>query len=282
MTAGAGPTATVAPLAPRDLVAIPYADALARFGQRCFGVALLLFAAAGMVVHDIVIGRAPAWPADVPGAQLAAYLVVLVLTGAGINVLLRQRAVTWLVAVAALIVAFALLRQLPIALADHQLGGAWTSLGKALALSGGAIGVAGSLIWTSRDASAAALGRARVMNLVGRIALGAFLALAGVQHFLFTEFVMTLVPAWIPGALSWTCLVGVALIAGGIGLVVPRTARLAAALVGAMIFTWLLVLHIPRGVTMNNRNEWTAVIEALAMSAIAFSLLARPGRPAGP
>jgi cytochrome c oxidase assembly factor CtaG len=47
-------------------------------------------------------------------------------------------------------------------------------------------------------------------------------------------------------------------------------------LVGAMIFTWLLVLHIPRGITMNDQNEWTAVLEALAFSGIAFALVARP------
>jgi uncharacterized membrane protein YphA (DoxX/SURF4 family) len=87
---------------------------------------------------------------------------------------------------------------------------------------------------------------------------------------------MTLVPTWIPGAVFWTYFAAVALIAGGIGIIVPRTARLAATLVGGMIFIWLLVLHIPRGFTINNQNEWTAVIEALAMSAIAFSLIARP------
>jgi uncharacterized membrane protein len=262
--------------APRDLVAIPYADTLARFGQRCFGVALLLFGAAGMAVHDVVVGRAPAWPAGVAGAPLGAYLAGIVLGGAGVAVLLRTRAVRWLVAVAALIAGWALLRQLPFALADHQLGGAWTNLGKALALSGGALGVAASMIWTSRDASASALRRAPTLNLVGRCALGAFLVLGGTQHFLFTQFVATLVPSWIPGAIFWTYFAATALIAGGIGLVVPRTSRLAAASVGAMIFTWLLVLHIPRGITMNNQNEWTAVIEALAMSAIAFSLIARP------
>ena len=57
----------------------------------------------------------------------------------------------------------------------------------------------------------------------------------------------------------------------------PPTSRLAAALVGAMIFTWLLVLHIPRGITMRNQNEWTAVLEALAFSGIAFALVVRPG-----
>ena len=117
---------------------------------------------------------------------------------------------------------------------------------------------------------------------MGRCSLGAFLVLAGIQHFLFPQFVMTLVPAWIPGPLFWTYFAGVSLIAGGVGLALPPTARLAAVFVGGMIFTWLLVLHIPRALAASGpgaaTNEWTAVIEALAFSAVAFALVARPRR----
>ncbi len=262
----------------RDLVSIPFADTLARFGQRCFGLALILFGAAGVVVKDVVIGRAPTWPAGVAGAPIAATIVGLVLAGAGIAVLLNRKPVPWLLAASALVFGWAFLRQLPVALADHALGGAWTNLGKALALSGGALGVAASMAWTRGSGGDAVRRRAPAMNLAGRLALGTFLAQSGIQHFLFVPFVMTLVPTWIPGPMFWTYFAGVALIAGGIGLIVPFTSRLAATLVGGMIFIWLLVLHIPRGVTINNQNEWTAVIEALAMSAIAFALVARPAR----
>lgn len=259
-------------------MSLPFADALARFGQRCFGIALILFGAAGVMVKDIVIGRAPAWPAGVAGAPVAAWLVALMLVGAGIAVLLNRRPVPWIVTAAALVFLWAFLRQLPVALADHGLGGAWTNLGKALALSCGALGVAASIVWLGVSGGATARRYASAMHLAGRVGLGLFLAQSGVQHYLFAPFVMTLVPAWIPGAIYWTYFAGAALIAGGIGLIVPFTARLAATLVGGMIFTWLLVLHIPRGLTINNQNEWTSVIEALAMSAIAFALVARPAR----
>ena len=99
---------------------------------------------------------------------------------------------------------------------------------------------------------------------------------SGIQHFLFTDFVMSLVPSWIPGARFWTEFAGVALIAGGLGLVVPRTARLSAALCGLMIFLWLVMLHVPRALAAPeafHRNEWTAVVEALAMSGIALLLV---------
>lgn len=253
-------------------VTIPYTDHLARFGRICFALALIAFAAASFVVGDFVAGRAPAWPAGMPGRMALVYASFVALSAAGVAIIRERHAVRGALVASAMILVWALLRQLPAAFADHQLGGAWTNLGKALALSGGAVGVAASALMERPDVDAR---RAGMLHLVGRCSLGAFLLLAGIQHFLFTQFVATLVPAWIPGATFWTYVAAVALIAGGIGLVVPRTSRLAATLVGAMIFTWLLVLHIPRGIAMNDRNEWTAVVEALAFSGTAFALTAR-------
>jgi uncharacterized membrane protein len=255
---------------------LPYTRHLARFGRICFGLALVAFGVASFAVGDFVAGRAPAWPAGIPGRLAWVYVAFVALSAAGVAIIRERHAVRGALVAAAMVFVWALLRQLPVAMADHQLGGAWTNLGKALALSGGAIGVAGSVLLERGDVDAR---RAGTLHLIGRCSLGAFLVLAGTQHFLFTQFVVTLVPAWIPGATFWTYLAAVALIAGGIGLVIPRTSRLAAALVGAMIFTWLLVLHIPRGIAMNNRNEWTAVIEALAFSGIAFALTARRQQP---
>jgi uncharacterized membrane protein YphA (DoxX/SURF4 family) len=92
---------------------------------------------------------------------------------------------------------------------------------------------------------------------------------------------MSLVPTWIPGARFWTYFAGVALIAGGAGIIVPLTTRLAASLSGLMIFLWFVMLHIPRALAApaaQSRNEWTAVFEALAMSGIAFVLAGTPAR----
>jgi uncharacterized membrane protein YphA (DoxX/SURF4 family) len=99
----------------------------------------------------------------------------------------------------------------------------------------------------------------------------------GIQHFIWVEFVTSLVPTWVPpNALFWTYFAGMALIAGGAGLLVPRTARLAGLMSGLMVFLWVLMLHIPRAVAAadagSSRNEWTAVFEALAVSGLAVVL----------
>jgi uncharacterized membrane protein len=230
-----------------------------------FGISLVAFGVQQLLWGDFVAGRAPAFPAMWSGrvAWAGASGVVLILCGAAIAAgrWLREAGLT----VVGLIFVWAALRNIPVALADHSYGNAWTKLGKGLALTGGGLAVAGlSHRWL----------------YVARVLLGAFLISSGIQHFLFVPFVATLVPAWIPGAQFWTYFSAVALIAGGLGLIVPWTARLAGLLSGLMIFLWFVMLHIPRALAAadaaSSRNEWTAVFEALAMSGIALILAAGP------
>jgi uncharacterized membrane protein len=249
--------------------AVPYADTLARVGRHCFAGALVGFAIANVVVGDFIPGRAPAWPAGVPGRAAFAYATAVLLVVAAAWIVRGSRAIWPLVSISAAIAVCALLRNIPPALADHALGGAWTMLGKSLALSGGALGVAASV----RRAAGEPVERWNTLDVVGRWSLGAFFVLGGIQHFLFPQFVKTLVPAWIPGSLFWTYVAGTALIASGIGLAVRQTSRLAAALSGAMVLTWVLVLHLPRAVSMNNQNEWTALLEALAFGGMAWGMV---------
>jgi uncharacterized membrane protein YphA (DoxX/SURF4 family) len=250
-------------------------DKLAPIGSLFFAVSLVAFGIQQFLFGDFVAGRAPGWPASVPGRLVWAYLSGVVLIGAGAAIAIGKKAREAAVLAGAMIFVWAFLRHVPLALADNQYGSAWTNLGKALALFGGSLAVVGSL------------GSRAALLWVGRVGLGAFLVSSGIQHFLFPQFVDTLVPAWIPpNARFWTYFAAVALIAGGTGMMVPRTARPAAGLSGLMIFLWVLVLHIPRALAAPEaqlRNEWTAVLEALAFSGIAFVLAGsasgRAGRP---
>jgi uncharacterized membrane protein len=112
--------------------------------------------------------------------------------------------------------------------------------------------------------------------------MAAFLVVCGMQHFAYAPFVDTLVPTWIPPSPRfWTYFTGVSLLAGGLGLLVRRTRPLAAGLSALMIFLWVLMLHIPRGLAgPNHANETAGVFEALALSGVA--LLIASGRSDAP
>lgn len=231
-------------------------------------IAFVAFGLQHLIHGDFVTRVVVQWPDWLPLRIVWAWCVGLALMAAGASILARSNAAVaaaWLGALTLLSFAFI---SLPFAAADAAWGGRWTMAGKTLALGGGALLAARSAPGETGTLTA----RILALSSLGPWCFGAFLVLCGIQHFVHDVFVATLVPSWIPGAMFWTYFAGVALVAAGIGVVVPRTARLAGLLSGAMIFVWLIVLHIPRAIAPATRsaNETTAVFEALAMSGIAF------------
>ena len=252
-------------------------DKIVPVGRVFFGIGLVAFGILQFIYVDFVPGRAPAWPPAIPGRLLWAYLSGALLIASGTAIISGKKAREAAILSGTMIFVWALLRHIPELAADPH-GAVITNTGKALCLFGGAFAVAGSQ--PAQDGHSSG-GLSRFVNLqdgfiyLGRFSLASFMISSGIQHFQFVQFVATLVPPWIPGHVFWTYFAGVALIAGGAGLLLPQTARLAAALSGLMIFLWVILLHIPRALTtvpFNRRNEWTAVFEALAISGIAFVL----------
>jgi hypothetical protein len=100
-----------------DPMSLPYTGRLARFGRICFALALLGFAVASLVVGDFVAGRAPAWPAGVAGRMAWVYVSFVALSAAGVAIIRERHAVRGALVAAAMILVWALLRQLPLAAA---------------------------------------------------------------------------------------------------------------------------------------------------------------------
>jgi uncharacterized membrane protein len=169
------------------------------------------------------------------------------------------------------LLALLVLRHIP-AQASANFGslGAWTSAFKVLTLAGGAFAVAATLPGGKSPRTD------RRLTSFGCLALALTCVVFGIDHFLYVQFVASLVPAWIPGSIFWTYFCGSALIAAGAGMMLGIRARLAAGLLAAMIFAWLIMLHVPRAIAQDYGsdmgNEWTSVFEALAFSGIAMVL----------
>lgn len=240
---------------------------LAEFGRVLFAGGFVAFGIQQFIVGDFVPGRAPGWPEGLPGRAVFAWFTGLVFVAGGVALLAGRCVRPAAAAAGALVFAWALLRHLPFVIADGFIAGSWTAAGKAIVILGGLCALLAPHM-PERRAS---------LLLAGRVALGGFLVLCGFQHFRWDDFVITLVPAWMPGGgMFWTYVTGGLLILGGVGMQLPRTARLAAALSGLMIFLWVFMLHVPRAIAAVNagvgRSEWTSVIEATAFSGLAFHL----------
>jgi len=252
---------------------------LSTLGRFFLAIALVAFGAQHFVYLDFVTRVFPRLPAWIPAHTFLACVFGALLLASGAAIMTVKAARSTALLLGAIILSSFALLYLPLLITTPPNGGLWTSAGKALALSGGSFLVAGSLP-VKLDSPAKALARAvRVLERfipLGRFFLAAFLILCGIEHFIYVEIVTRMVPSWIPGGVFWTYFAGVALIAGGVGIIVPMTSRLAGGLSGLMIFLWVVILHIPRAVAMRNSNETTAVFEALAFSGVGFLVAVAP------
>ena len=94
----------------------------------------------------------------------------------------------------------------------------------------------------------------------------------GAQHFLFADFVANLVPAFFPARLFWAYFTGAAMIAAGLALIFNVKARLAAALLGAMLLMFILIIHIPKLTHDFTAISRTRALQDAAIAAAAFML----------
>jgi len=256
-------------------------DKLTALGRFFFAIPMVAFGVQQIVYLEFVTRVFPkaAW---VPGHSILACVFGALLVAGGAAIMIEKAArLTALLLGAVILGSFALL-YLPLLVTNSPNGGLWTSAGKALALAGGAFLVAGSFpakLGGPMDSLATVVKALEKFIPLGRFFLGAFLILCGIEHFIYVEIVARMVPSWIPGHTFWTYFAGAALIAGGAGVSISPTSRLAGGLTGLMIFLWVLILHIPRAAAdLRNSNETTAVFEALAFSGVAFLIAAAPKR----
>lgn len=131
---------------------------------------------------------------------------------------------------------------------------------KSLWLIGGAL----LMLWPNLDDH-----RRKQILFYNIIVLFVFFYLCGVAHFQFADFVKSLIPTFIPFPSFWTYFAGVCLLAGGVGLLVTKTQRLASLLLAIQIAGWFILLHIPRALQLGG-DEWIGVGESLAVSGICF------------
>lgn len=232
-------------------------------GRYCLGTAV---AASGLmqVINIDFVRLVPALPnwMPVPAFWAVASGLLLVLIGGAI--LIGYRAGMAAMILGGLLLGSFLLQRVPEIVSNPGAGFIWTNPAKVLALFGGAV-LLGSIL---PGGQARWLGK---LSVSAAWLLAVFLLICGAQHFYYAGFVDTLVPSWIPpGQRFWTCFTGGSLLAGGLGLLVPRTKRLAALLSGLMIFLWVLLLHLPRSLELKSAFELAGAFEALALAGVAW------------
>ena len=126
----------------------------------------------------------------------------------------------------------------------------WFGAGEELAYCGGAFVMAGSFSENSlqKDRKNSFTQLLEKMIPVGRIFFSILMILFGCSHFVFTDFVSTMVPKWLGAPLFWTYFAGVALIGSGIAIIFKLWIKLIAFLLAIMLFLFFLFFHVPDAV----------------------------------
>src|SRR5271168_1189347 len=203
-------------------------------------VALTIFAAEHFLVARGLSAIVPRW---IPGALFWTYFVGAALLAAAIS-LIAWRYVRWSASLLALffliIVATIDLPNLPKHVHERLF---WTLTVRETAFAGGAMVLAGSL-WPRRRPAGTAL------IMLGRLFVACTFVFYAIEHFLFPRFVPgvpleKMTPAWVPQPTLLSYVVGITLLAAGVGLMIPRTRRTAAALAGTVLLLLTIFFYVP-------------------------------------
>ncbi len=103
--------------------------------------------------------------------------------------------------------------------------------------------------------------------LLGPLFYAAPLAGFGTEHFTLTATIASLIPRWIPWHHLWAYLVGACFIGAALSIVTGVRARLAAGLVGATFFLFVVLMDAPAWL----QNPGSRFALALALRELAFS-----------
>jgi uncharacterized membrane protein len=203
-------------------------------------VALAMFAAEHFTAANDLKGIVPHW---LPGSLFWTYFVGVALLAAAVSFITWQM-VRWSAGALALffllIVVLVSLPSLP-----HNAGDrfAWILTVRETGFAAGALVLAGSQ-W-KRGSS---IGPAFMAT--GRYVLGAIMIFYAVEHFLHPLFVLGVplekpMPGWMPAPVLFAWLVGLTLLAGGVGLFFRRTVSIASAVAGAVLVLVTAFFYLP-------------------------------------
>lgn len=217
-------------------------DKIMPFGRLFFAIPMTVFATEHFTLTPVIAALVPRW---IPAHTFWVYLVGAGFFCAGLSlaVLVQARLAAALVGMTFLI--FVCVMDLPASFAHPHNRFVWTFALRELSFSSGALAFAMSP-WSTRRLSPF---RAWVAALP-RSFIGVASLFYGVEHLLHPEHVPgvpleMITPAWIPGRISLSYVVGVVLIGAGICLLANKKARLAATWLGLTIFLAVLWIYLP-------------------------------------
>jgi uncharacterized membrane protein YphA (DoxX/SURF4 family) len=247
-------------------------DILFKTGRVFFGLAIVAFGIQSLFyahsANPHLIG-----PPFFPGRLLWAWIAGAIFCAGGVSIAANTNVRLMAALVGVVMAARIVFIHAPMLATNLHDPGPWTSGFEIVGICSGA--------WALVAHSSAGGRLKQSLMIAVRIGLASLLVVVGVQHFMYAQFVATLVQPWMPWHLFWANFIGVAFFATALALVTGILARLATAMLGLMFFLFVFSLHLPRVVAAShNGNEWTSMFVAAAMCGTAWILAGSLGKNA--
>jgi uncharacterized membrane protein YphA (DoxX/SURF4 family) len=254
-------------------------------GRYFFGIGMIYLAMLGFLVNDFIIGRLPV----ANSIQILNYIL-----GAGIiiNAVLvlinsRYAGIAALTTGLIILIYSFIAHHIPFFISAPNFEAILWNINafKSLALFGGSLIISASLFEANKSQISSILKKYNAIfyfKIMGIITLSIFLMISGFAHFKFFDFLKGFMPAYIPFHAFFIQFTGICLVSGGAGLLIPATRELAALLLGIMLFSWFLLLHIPRFLAdINALNDRMGLGESLIFVGVFFVLYSLVGKKQG-
>jgi uncharacterized membrane protein len=237
-------------------------------GKYLFAISIIAFGIIQFGVQDFMKGFLP-MPENLPARNFFLNFISTVFVAAGVVMCIPKFMSRAALLISVLLFILLIYPHLASLLADIHNPNPWTATAEDLALASGALIISGISSRNGKSLGQAKPGFVRYGTLLFAISLIVF----AVQHFMYAEFIATLVPAWIPFKLFWAYFIGVAFSLAFISIVLNIKTRLASALLGFMFLFWVIFLHLPRVAAATHiEPEKTSMFIALAMCGIFFTI----------
>src|SRR6478735_3563993 len=219
---------------------------LFNIGRILYGLAMAGIGFQIIYYHDFPYWLLPPKHSWIPGLVIIAYIfgILFVLTGACIVFEKKTRTTSLLTGTVLLLIFcfyFIPYQFLSSSRYLHLLQ--WENAGKELAFCSGAFVIAGCYSETNEKTFYQSLGK---LLPFGSILFSIPIISFGILHILYAKDVADYVPSWVPARLFWAYFCGAALIGSGLVIILKIKSGSAAALLGIMIFIWVIILHVPR------------------------------------
>jgi uncharacterized membrane protein YphA (DoxX/SURF4 family) len=189
----------------------------------------------------VVVNAVPSW---MPAHMFWVWLVGAGLIAAALSLITGRMSYLAALLVGIMLFLFVLMIHIPTLAQNPGNRFALAILLRDLALSGGALALAGTL------AAETHVRRSVWLRLTGRYFFGLPMIVFGIEHFLHTQYapgvpLEKLMPDWIPGHAVWAWLTGIVLVIGGFAILLNKRGRLAAVIVGMSYLFLVILVYMP-------------------------------------